>query len=230
MYERKLILLILVLLCVIVMGCGGSKSPEITNILVSGLVDSTDGTRIQGAKITVTPIDSAEVKAAVTEATSDETGRYRLVLFPYIYNIKVVCEGYGELELSNKALIINMDSLDFKLDPLAVIVIRVYDDDDTTIVTYKSNIRITNNDTQEAATDVKWSDDKRDYLAIVSPGKYSIRVSCEEKTAREENIDIEGGGRFPVRLKLVKPASGQTTRSKLDDKSGGSVDTPTHGK
>lgn len=191
MYRKSVILLVSVFL-VIIAGCG-------VKVEVSGVVSSTiDEAAIQGASITATPIDKEQNRAEEVTETTKEEGRYRLALFPYRYNIKVVHKDYKELELKDQFLAGDKNNLDIKLEPLTEMVIVVYDKEINDFVTHVAEIRIINKDTQKQVDGGKLNEKNR-YIVRVPPGTYTIQASYKERP-KKKDVGLTGVGKSQIEL------------------------------
>lgn len=233
---------VLLSLLILFIGCGGSKktlSPAdaprnisvdvgtpvnestIPMIIISGAVRATDGTPIAGAKVRAIPEDD-QGEAEEVQATTNDMGKWALELIPYKYSIKVEHDGYKEsfreLGMWNR----NTSNVDFAMEALALILVEVYDEEDKLVK--DALVRVIEKGAGNKIITATQDQDKGRFLATVSSGMYTVEARSERKLAKED-IEIAGGGKIPVRLKLVEIPDGEAKTSEWDDNAGGVVET-----
>jgi len=238
----RLRFIVLLILLVLFMGCGGSKKTlnpvdapggistdvgtpmnesTIPVIIISGAVRATDGTPISGAKVRTIPEDD-QGEAVEVEATTNDMGKWALEMIPYKYSIKVEHEGYKEsireLGMWNR----NTSNVDFVMEALALILVEVYDEDDELVK--DALVRVIEKGAGNKIITANQDADKRRFLATVPSGMYTVEARSERKLAKED-VEITGGGKIPVRLKLVEIPDGEAKASGWDDNAGGVVET-----
>jgi hypothetical protein len=238
----RLGLFVLLILLVLFIGCGGSKKTlnpvdapggistdvgapvneyTIPVIVISGSVRATDGTPISGAKVKAIPEDN-QGEAVEVEATTNDMGKWALELIPYKYSIKVEHEGYKESFREMGMWNRNTSNVDFAMEALALILVEVYDENDALV--RDALVRVIEKGGGSKIITADQDEDKGRFLATVSSGMYTVEARSERKLAKED-IEITGGGKIPVRLKLVEIPDGEAKASEWDDRAGGVVET-----
>lgn len=238
----RLRLFVLLILLALFIGCGGSKKTlnpvdtpgdtsvgvgtpvieyTIPMIVISGAVRAADGTPISDAKVRAIPEDD-QGEAVEVQATTNDMGKWALEMIPYKYSIRVEHEGYKEgfreLAMWNR----NTSNVDFVLEALALILVEVYDENDELVK--DALVRVIEKGGGDKIITADQDVGKGRFLATVSSGMYTVEARSERKLAKED-IEITGGGKIPVRLKLVEIPDGEAKASEWDDSAGGVVET-----
>jgi hypothetical protein len=121
-----------------------AAAQDLDDVTISGIVTDSNGLAVVGAKVTVTSVDTGEVRIVIT----DDEGRYRFIkLKPGTYKINAAQSGFGTQETPPITTISAQNvARDFKLAPADVraeTTVTVTDDDGPAVDTTRLNGRRT---------------------------------------------------------------------------------------
>ncbi|MBK6725115.1 MAG: carboxypeptidase regulatory-like domain-containing protein [Acidobacteria bacterium] len=173
-----------------------SMAQDLDDVTIAGRVTDPNGLAIVGASITVTSIETGQLRTVVT----DEDGRYQIVkLKPGTYKVKAVLSGFGSQETPGIVTVSAQNLIkDFKLNPADVraeATVTVTEDDGPVIDTGRITVggTITSREIEEIPNNTRNALDLVLTLGGTSEEQLSTSGLAEDRLQAPSGAPLEQG-------------------------------------